>query len=327
MPLKDLTTFHIGGPARAFVRVSRVEDLASLDFTRDKYFILGGGSNVLFADQGFPGTVYKIELKGISLQGSTLVVGAGEEWDTLVERAIKEKLWGLENLSGIPGTVGGAVAGSIGAYGQSLSQTCQWVEAFNIKTGETEHFGNAECEFGYRESRFSLGRSTSTGEAEGGYVIVRAAFELSTTAKPDLTYKDLQGVEPTLLSIRDAVLSIRKNKFPDLSQEGTAGSFFKNPILPTEEAKILQEKYPDMPVFVMPETSGIKVPLAWLLDHVLKLKGVRVGRARLFEKQPLVVVAQRGCLASDVILLKEIVEKKVFDAFGFKIQSEVKIIL
>ena len=137
---------------------------------------------------------------------------------------------------------------------------------------------------------------------------------------------------PSLVAIRDAVLAIRKNKFPDLSVEGTAGSFFKNPILSKSESDVLEQKYPDMPVFEMPETSGVKVPLAWILDKALHLKGFPVcgasgvGGARLFEKQPLVVAAARGTSARNVLELKDVVAKKVFDECGIILEPEVKII-
>ncbi|MBX4192418.1 UDP-N-acetylmuramate dehydrogenase [Candidatus Parcubacteria bacterium] len=316
--LKDFTTFKIGGPARILVRVSHVDELKSLNFVRDKYFILGGGSNVLFADEGFDGTVIKIEILDIELQGSTLIAGAGESWDGVVKYAVEKNLWGLENLSGIPGTVGGAVAGSIGAYGQSLSQTLSWVEVFDVQTGEIKRLNNQDCEFGYRESIFSK---------NSAQVIIRAAFLLSQIAKPDLSYKDLSSLAAaSIQEIREAVLEIRKNKFPDLAVEGTAGSFFKNPVVGKEEAIELQKKYPDMPTFVLPETGQIKIPLAWLLDHVLNIKGMRMGGARLFEKQPLVIVADKNCSSKDVITLSQFVQTQVKENFKIIVEPEVKII-
>jgi UDP-N-acetylmuramate dehydrogenase len=119
---------------------------------------------------------------------------------------------------------------------------------------------------------------------------------------------------------------VRVEKFPDLSVEGTAGSFFKNPILSQSEARVLQERYPDMPLFAMPETSGVKIPLAWLLDRVLHLKGYRTGSARLFERQPLVIVADRGGSARDCIALQSFVREKVREQFAIELQPEVRII-
>jgi UDP-N-acetylmuramate dehydrogenase len=325
--LAQFTTFRIGGPARYFARAQDIKEVcAGLAFAKEKNLktlILGGGSNVLISDAGFDGLVIKIEIRGIKKEDATVIVGAGESWDALVEFAINQNLWGIENLSGIPGTVGGAVAGNIGAYGQALSQTLLWAEVFDTDTGEIKHLSNTECRFGYRESIFT--------QAAGRYVILRAAFELSSAAKPELSYKDLKevfgdGAEPSLEAIREQVLAIRARKFPDLAVEGTAGSFFKNPIVPEGEAKQLQERYPEMPIFPMPETSGYKIPLGWLLDHVLTMRGTAVGGARMYEKQVLVIAAARGTTASDVVTLANEISKKVLDTFAISLQPEVKII-
>jgi UDP-N-acetylmuramate dehydrogenase len=326
VPLAPYTTFHIGGPARYFARVESEHDfrnaLGVSKLENLETLILGGGSNTLVTDDGFDGLVIKIEIGGIEKEGDRLIAGAGESWDALVACAAKEKLWGLENLSGIPGTVGGGVAGNIGAYGQALSQTLQWVEVFDIQAGEVKKMTNAECSFDYRDSFFK--------HDNGRHVILRAAFVLSSEGEPDISYKDLAArfsdSSQDIAAIREAVLAIRKGKFPDLTLEGTAGSFFKNPILSSEEAEKLKERYPEMPLFAMPETVGIKIPLAWLLDHALGLKGTHVGGARLFEKQPLVIAASLGASAHDVRTLAEMVKEKVRDALGIELEAEVKII-
>ncbi|MEI7720128.1 MAG: UDP-N-acetylmuramate dehydrogenase [bacterium] len=341
--LAPLTTFYIGGPARYMARVASVEGLReALAYAREKelkMLILGGGSNMLVGDDGFDGLVIKIEIAGVEIQKDIeekesnkviLIAGAGESWDAVVARSVAEGLWGIENLSGIPGTVGGAVVQNIGAYGAAVSEVLEWVEVFDTKTGEVKKIENTACAFDYRESVF---KHTSN------FVVTRAAFALSRQAKPNLSYKDLaqrfsDGVAetrgssaPTLVAIREAVLAIRRGKFPDLSVEGTAGSFFKNPILPKPEAEALKQKYPEMPLFAMPETAGVKVPLAFILDKVLGLKGFCVGGARLFENQPLVVAAAHGTRAQDIFDLKDVVMKKVFDETQIKIEPEVKIIL
>lgn len=330
--LAPYTTFGIGGPARFLIPVKNVEELQeALSFATQKQlrvFVLGGGSNVVIDDGGFDGLVVKIEIKGIELEpavGAEVVVtvGAGESWDALVARTVEQGLWGMENLSGIPGTVGGAVSGNIGAYGQALSQTLAWVDALDVHAGEIKRFTNAECAFGYRESFFSL--------HAGAYVIVRAAFALSTTQRPELSYKDLaerfkDERQPSLQAIREGVLAIRHGKFPDLGVEGTAGSFFKNPIVSKEVAEELVAAYPGLPTFAMPETDGVKVPLAWLLDKVLALKGFATGGARLFEKQPLVIAAKKNTSSRDVLELADNVARKVKENFFITIETEVKII-
>ncbi|MGC9602811.1 MAG: UDP-N-acetylmuramate dehydrogenase [Minisyncoccia bacterium] len=331
--LAPYTTFGIGGFAHYFVRVENVEELQkSLDFARDQnqpVLILGGGSNMLVPDAGWNGLVLKIELHGLCIgddeydaNKKILVAGAGELWDTVVAQAVEYNLWGLENLSGIPGTVGGAVVQNIGAYGAALSQTLLWAEALDIESGEIKKMSNAECAFGYRESFFK--------HDTGRYVVVRAAFTLSSALKPNVSYKDLAArfgaTKPDLSAIRAAVLSIRKAKFPDLTVEGTAGSFFKNPIIPIAEAEALKARYPDMPLFDMPEIEGVKVPLAWLLDKVLNLKGVSVGGARLYEKQPLVIAAEKNTPANDVRMLAQKIKKEVREKLHIEIEEEVKII-
>ncbi|MEK7613240.1 MAG: UDP-N-acetylmuramate dehydrogenase [Patescibacteria group bacterium] len=326
VPLAPYTTFHIGGPARFFARVRSVEELRkSLDFARDTKLatlVLGGGSNVLIDDAGFDGLVIKIELRGITEEDSMIIAGAGEEWDALVSYAIQKKLWGIENLSGIPGSVGGAVAGSIGAYGQAVAQTIAWVEVFDRDSGVVEKKNKAECAFGYRESIF--------GGPHAPLIILRAAFALHTVPKPELSYKDLKlrfaDAAPSLAQIRETVLAIRKTKFPDLSEEGTAGSFFKNPIVRADEAEKLKKIYPEMPLFAIPEAEGVKIPLAWLLDRVLDLKGMRIGGARLFEHQPLVIAVDTQASSHDVRMLAEHVKALVKEKFQIEIKEEVRMI-
>lgn len=348
VPLASMTTFGIGGAARFFAHVESVNELteafAFAQTEKVPIFILGGGSNVLISDSGFSGLVVKIELRGISLKpadvkdptsnprpqrsdltpaaaGSTirLIAGAGEEWDAIVERAVHENLWGVENLSGIPGTLGGAIAQNIGAYGAAISEALQWAEAFDSAAGRTVRLNNAECRFGYRDSVF---------KHRPELIVVRAALVLSRKPRPNLSYRDVRErfgtAMPLLAEIRAAILKIRAGKFPDLAREGTAGSFFKNPVLPWPEAEALRARYPEMPLFSMPETTLIKVPLAWLLDHALHLKAVRIGGARLFERQPLVIVADRGARAADITALAELVCSRVREEFGFEIEEEVK---
>ena len=335
--LAPLTTFQIGGPAQYFVTAQSIEDIqAGLKFAKEKelkVFILGGGSNLLVDDKGYDGLVIKVELKGIHIEegqeGTKVMVAAsGEGWDALVERAVTEQLWGIENLSGIPGTVGGAVVQNIGAYGAALSETLLWVEALDSAFGEVKKFTNAECAFDYRDSFF---------KHHSELIVLRAAFALTTTPTPNISYKDLAklfndlptgqaGSSVDIHAVREAVLHIRKGKFPDLAVEGTAGSFFKNPILTVAEADELKATYPELPIFAMPETAGVKVPLAWLLDNVLKLKGASVGGARLFEKQPLVIAAKRNTSSSEVQALAEKVLHEVKNKFNLDVEAEVKII-
>lgn len=328
--LAPYTTFKIGGSARFFVAVKTVEELKeSLDFARDQNLatlILGGGSNVLISDDGFDGLVIKIEIKnGITVDKTSVAASAGESWDDLVAFCVENGLWGIENLSGIPGTLGGAIVQNIGAYGAALSQVLTLVAVYDTRHQQVKMLSVEECKFGYRGSIFK--------EEEGRYIILAATLRLVSSPTPNISYKDLQtrfkDSSVDIKAIRDAVLEIRKAKFPDLTVEGTAGSFFKNPIVPLAEAKALQARYPDLPLFEMPETTDIKVPLGWFLDYkhgVIDLRDVRVGGARMFEKQFLVLVAERNTSANDVQELVRVVQKKVFDELHITIEPEVKVI-
>ncbi len=319
--LAEHTTFRIGGPARYFARVHTIEEVrAAFAFAKEKglsVFVLGGGSNVLVADAGFDGLVIHLALEGVVREGDMLVAAAGESWDAVVEHAVAEGLWGVENLSGIPGTVGAAPIQNIGAYGSEVKDTLAWVEAFDTETGGVVRITGAECGFGYRTSRFK--------KEPGQFVILRAAFALHSAGKPNALYKDLVGAESfSLAEVRARVLAIRAGKFPDLAKEGTAGSFFLNPTVTPEKASELLAAYPGMPQF--PVEGGVKLSLAWLLDKVLEAKGMQVGGARLYEKQPLVIAASRDATAADVRELAEKVLALVKNKFLINIEPEVRIL-
>jgi len=341
VPLSSLTTFRIGGPARFLASCETEDDLkAALAYARERglpYTVLGGGSNLLASDAGYDGVVIRPMLDAGAYapafedqaDGSALLsAGAGVAWDALVASACERGLWGLENLSGIPGTLGGAVFQNIGAYGAALSQTLQWVEAYDTERSETRRFSLDQCAFGYRISLFK--------RDAGRYIITRAGLRLARALSPNLSYHDpnkaykdiarifSENPNPALADIRNAVLSIRADKFPDLSREGTAGSFFENPVLPESAARALQERYPEMPLFPMPETADLKVPAGWILDHVLHMRGYERGPARLFENQAMVMVARFGATAADVDALAQEVEERVREATGIVIEREVR---
>lgn len=318
VPLAPFTTFRLGGPARYFARVKTIHELEqSLDFARgrnQKILILGGGSNMLVGGRGFDGLVIKIELSGVERAGDTLVAAAGESWDGLVERAVRDGLWGIENLSGIPGTVGAAPVQNIGAYGAELKDSFLWLEALNAQTLQVERFGPEQCGFGYRTSVF---------KREGGCVILKAAVRLRANGSPNTAYKDLVGAENlSLQEVRERVLSIRANKFPDLTVEGTAGSFFLNPVVSPQKLARLLERYPELPHFAAED--GEKISLAWLFDKALSIKGLAVGAARVFERQPLVLVASRGANADDVRELSAKIKDISSKTLGLQLEEEVR---
>jgi len=311
--LKDFTTFHIGGPARFFARVESSEDLkTALAFAHERqvpFFILGGGSNILVSDEGFPGLVLKMEISGVSIDREHdgyvyLTVGAGVDWDGFVEYSVKHGLYGLENLSLIPGSVGAAPVQNIGAYGVEVKESIDWVEASNSKTGDSKIFSREECTFGYRDSFFK----TPEG---GNYIITRVGFKLPRHSSLTTSYEDVVQyfktkniINPTLIDMREAIINIRIKKLPNVKQYGTAGSFFKNPIITEEKYQQLQKLFPELPNF--PAESGKrKISAAWLLDRVCGFKGYREGNVGVYQNQALVLVNFGDGTAQDIKKLSE----------------------
>ena len=327
VPLAPHTTFRLGGPARYFSCIKTVEELRqSLDFSKSRnleILLLGGGSNLLISDAGFGGLVIKIEITGVEREGDTLIAGAGESWDALVAHTVAGGWWGLENLSGIPGTVGAAPVQNIGAYGAEIKDSVRWVEVLDRHSGEVVRMESAACGFGYRTSIFKR-LPAQAGEPQR-YVVLRVAFALKKDGTPNASYKDLAGITRLNLDeIRQKVLEVRSQKFPDLSKEGTAGSFFLNPVVSGQKAAKLLQKYPGVPQFAA--ENGVKVSLAWLLDNVLHAKGMREGGARLYERQPLVIVAGVGASARDVTALKEKIKKEVQEKLDIMLEEEVRVV-
>lgn len=328
VPLSTLTTLGVGGPAQYVVPITTTSELLeALAFARERslaYSVLGQGSNVLAKDEGYEGLVLLMQTQGVTYTNREegiveIIAQAGVSWDALVSETVARGLWGIENLAGIPGTVGAAPVQNIGAYGMELERAIRSVHAYDAETGREHMFTREECDFGYRMSRF---------KAERNLIITQVTLMVRSDATPQLSYTDLvraqeSGVPLTTpQEIAEAVRLIRARKFPDLTKEGTAGSFFKNPIIAADEYARIQAIYPDLPQY--PAHGGVKIPLAYVLDKVLALRGYRMGTARLFEAQPLVLVADRGAHAAEVERLANGVEQKVFDAIGISIEREVQ---
>lgn len=327
--LAEYTTFRIGGEATALAACASVGDIReALAYARTNQLPtlpLGGGSNILADDDAMRALFVRPRFLGIETEGSSIIAGAGVPWDEVVHAAVRAGLYGLENLSYIPGEVGGACVQNIGAYGAALSDTLLWVEVYDRKDDSVRTLQSSECRFGYRDSIFK--------QDPGRFIVMRVAFALAKGGTPNLTYKDLAarfaGSTPSLGEVREAVRTIRADKFPDLTQEGTAGSFFKNPTLKRHAAEALRSRYPGLPVFELPESPLMKVPLAWFLDRrngVFDFSDLQVGGARLFEKQPLVIAARPGTFARDVRALAQTVSRHVRETLGFSVEPEVCIV-
>lgn len=330
-PLHRHTTLRTGGPARFYIETTSEADIQeAVRFAQARGlpdFVLGDGSNVLARDMGFDGVVIRIATHGIrTLEVASGMVEftaeAGEVWDELVAIAVRRGFYGLENLSLIPGTVGAAVIGNIGAYGAEVRQTLRWAEALDRRTGMVRRFFREECEFGYRRSFFK----TPEGRH---FIVVRAAFVLQSegnlkTVYPDLAdYLAARGISsPTLAMVREAVISIRRRKLPDTSRIGTAGSFFKNPVVSRAEYQALAGRHPGLPGY---DEGGdrVKVPLGWILDKVCGVKGIRAGHVGTHPEQALVIVNEGGT-ATEVEVFADHLAQAVHSQTGLTVEWEVE---
>jgi UDP-N-acetylmuramate dehydrogenase len=332
VPLNQYTTLKIGGTADYLCEVGNIEELRAVcqwaKQTGTPLLVLGGGSNVLISDEGFRGLVVvnkikKQEIIAEDQEQVTVALGAGEVFDEVVAWSVRNSWWGLENLSSIPGTVGATPVQNVGAYGVEVSALITKVNALNLETFEEKFFSNEECQFSYRDSFFK----TTAGKK---WIITEVVFKLSTQPAAKLTYTDLSTLisresELTPVDVRNEIIAIRSKKFPDWTQVGTAGSFFKNPIITIEQYKDLLSKYPNLPGFN--QVSGeVKVSLGFILDKICGLRGYCVGEVCLFENQALVLVAQKNATARDVKEFVNKISEKVFEKTKIKIECEVQII-
>lgn len=328
VPLAPLTTLGVGGRARFFAEAHTekdIEDAITLaQHQQLPLFVLGEGSNILVPDAGIEGVVLKMAIQDIKIKddGDSVlcVAGAGVLWDDVVTEVGARGFFGIENLAGIPGSVGGAAVQNIGAYGAELADTFEYADSIDSVTGVKRRISRAEAAFAYRTSLFKKNRAL---------IITHIALRLATRASPNITYADLERAraEGTPLStpteIANAVRSIRALKFPQNKREGTAGSFFKNPSISRAVFEKLAQRFPAMPAFHQADGS-VKIPLAWLLDHALSLKGFSLGKVRLYEKQPLIIVTSPGARASEVDALADQVAQRVCMLTNIEIEREVE---
>ncbi len=329
--LAPFTTMRAGGDARFFVRVKNTDEVIEAVLWAGAHelpiFILGGGSNTLVPDEGFRGIVIKFEIKGITYEntptGVRVVASAGDVWDDVVRDVVARNLWGIENLSLVPGHVGGAVVQNIGAYGVEARETIFSVDAFDIFTLKIKTFSNKECEFGYRESIFKKNKHL---------VIISASFDLVRDGASHTDYEDVKKyfnekeiVIPTLVEIRDAVVAIRTAKMP-APPLGTAGSFFKNPVVSVDKFEDLKQQFPEIKAY--PQGDGtVKLSAAWLLDKVGNFRGVRRGGAGVHERQALIIVNYGNASTQEILALAGVMKSEVKEKTGVDLKEEVVIML
>jgi UDP-N-acetylmuramate dehydrogenase len=334
--LAPLTTMQVGGPARFFVEAVSTDDVReAVAFAKsDKLplFILGGGSNLIVSDAGWPGLVMKVAIPGVNhrhVHGTAYFdVGAGEDWDGFVAITVQHHCAGIECLSGIPGSVGGTPVQNVGAYGQEVADTIVSLVALNLETGEEEEFEREDCGFGYRTSIFNT-------SAKGKYVILGVSFAVVHGSEPRLAYADLQKYfanhngKPTLAEVRDAVRQIRASKAmlitPGDPDSRSAGSFFKNPVLSAEQFDELKKRaasrnlqVPNYPAL----NAQRKVSAAWLVEQSGYSKGYGNGRVGISRKHALAVVNRGGATAAEIVQFKDEIQRRVEEAWGIRLEPE-----
>jgi UDP-N-acetylmuramate dehydrogenase len=329
--LAELTTLRLGGPTTALVEVTTTDELVeavrAADESGTPLLLVGGGSNLVVSDEGFPGTVVHIATSGIRLNadacsGATVTVAAGEGWDDLVAHAVDQGWLGVEALSGIPGSVGATPIQNVGAYGQEVADTVASVRCWDRVGRAYRTFSVAECGFGYRTSRFK--------EDPGHFVVLEVTFQfrMGDLAEP-VEYGELArslgvplGQRVPARAVRESVLALRRRKgmVLDGSDHDTwsAGSFFTNPVLDAGQAADLPE---DAPRWELPDGS-VKTSAAWLIEHAGFSKGHGDGRVRLSTKHTLALTNRGGASTVELLALAREVQQGVLDRFGVRLVNE-----
>ncbi len=329
-------TFGIDARCRRFLEYSSVEEacrIAGMLSADDlPLLILGRGSNLLLTGD-YPATVIHSGIKGIKVleqegapsdtEGIYLECGSGEVFDDVVAYCVDHGYHGAENLSIIPGEVGASAVQNIGAYGVEAKDIIYKVEAVEIATGKVVVFDNADCGYGYRQSRFKH-------EWRDKYLVTHVIYRLSSTFVPDLDYGNIRSsleakgiASPTPGQLRATIIEIRNAKLPDPEVEGNAGSFFMNPIVGKAKYDELAALYPSMPHYTV-DAAHEKIPAGWMIDQC-GWKGKSLGKAGVHGKQALVLVNRGGARGEDILCLCEAIRKDVADRFGIEIHPEVNI--
>ena len=349
---KLINTFGIDARCTRLLEFSSVDELRNhwqeiAEARRQgRLLIIGRGSNLLPTGD-YDGLVVRSRIMGRTIiedcvpSGSLstgegggrgrccVCIGSGETVDDIIAWSIAQDLYGMENLSIIPGEVGASAVQNIGAYGVEAKDFITSLHALDIETGEIVEITNAECEYGYRQSRFKK-------DWKNRFIITDVTYQLSTTFTPHLDYGNIRKVleekgiscdikdgQLTAQLLRDTIIDIRNAKLPDYNVEGNAGSFFMNPIVSKEKLEELLAKYPNMPYY--PTEDAVKLPAGWLIDQC-GWKGKTLGRAGVHDKQALVLVNKGGATGEEVVALCRQVQKDVLERFGVEIHPEVNIV-
>lgn len=328
--LTHLNTFAVKASCDKFIQIEDEDEIRPLletDELNSAHYILGGGSNVLFT-QHFHGAIVQLCTKGIHKFNEDtdfiwLDVAAGEHWDDFVNYCVKNKYYGVENLSGIPGFVGSCPVQNIGAYSAEVKDVIDSVFGYRISSKQPFTLANADCQFGYRSSIF---KTTWKGDV----LITRVRFKLSKKEKLTVTYKGLieemesSGLPLSLENVAKAVVAVRNNKLPDIREIGCAGSFFKNPIVKEEVRNKLLSEFPNIVTF--PADNGMYKLAAGQLIELSGMKGVREGCVGVFPKQALVIVNYGGATGEEIRQFYRKVQEAVERTTGVRLEPEVNIL-
>ncbi|MEP6710726.1 MAG: UDP-N-acetylmuramate dehydrogenase [Candidatus Saccharibacteria bacterium] len=329
IPLKNYTTMRLGGPARFMGEAFSADDVAEIYHNAKAQnlpvFILGGGSNVVAHDDGYSGIVVRNRIPGFEVLSEdevsvTIKIGAGENWDSVVKRAVDMNLSGIETMSAIPGTTGAAPVQNVGAYGQEIADTLVSLEAYDSQTDRFVILENSDCGFSYRHSIFR-------GDEAGHYVITSITLKLRRSPMQPPFYEALQEYFDTKAMtiftpqiIRDAVIAIRHDKLPDPVERPNNGSFFKNSVVEDWQLKDLRKTYPDIPAYDLGNGS-YKIPTGWLIEQA-GFKGKLLHGIRVHDKNALVLINESASSYSDLAAARDEIIGTVRDMFRITITQE-----
>ena len=329
--LKAHNTFGIEAKCSRFLEyetIAEAQEVAGiLRESHTPYIIIGGGSNLLLT-KDYEGIVVRSDVLGIQIADDRMTCGSGEVFDEMIEASLMAGLYGLENLSLIPGDVGASAVQNIGAYGVEAKDYIERIEAVEIATSRVMTIPAEHCGYGYRQSKFKQ-------EWKNRYLITHVTYRLSTDFQPHLDYGNIRealrlayGADDvsalTAQQLRDAIIGIRNAKLPDPKVMGNAGSFFMNPIVNREKYEQLAAQYPVMPHYEV-DKDHVKIPAGWMIDQC-GWKGKALGRAGVHDKQALVLVNLGGATGDEIVRLCQAIQKDVEAKFGIVIHPEVNII-
>ena len=313
--LKDFNSLKLEYSCDSFYEINDFEDIYHLSEKireeNKKFWILGEGTNVVIVDD-LKGIVIKNNLSGISIDNNSVEAASGENWDYLVKVCLKEKLYGFENLSGIPGSVGACPVQNIGAYGVEVSNFIEYIETINLIDGNIEVFNAHECKFGYRESIF---------KKLPNHFITKIKFSLSTIFKPNLSYESIpEKIEiNSAEELRQIILNIRENRLINPEQEPNVGSFFKNPVVSKIQMENLLADHPDLKFYFVKEDQ-YKISAAWLIEKI-KMKGYQGKDCGVSKKHSLVLV-NFSKKSENLINLSKKIKNVILKKFNIELEYE-----